>query len=351
MWQPTRFKAGERVVVRSKEDILATLDAAGCLDDLPFMPEMLQLCGRELTVAAAAHKTCDPAYKTGGRRLDRAVHLAGSRCDGSAHGGCQAECNLFWKDAWLKPVPAASGATATPQGAALAPAEATATATAQAAAAGARLTANEAAALPTGDGERYTCQATELVKASTQLPWWNPRQYFLDVSSRNHSFGVAAKVLAMSWSRQLLKLPLGHRVWSRLNDWVHRRMTGRPAPRVHGLIPQGGKTPTGALELQPGEVVRVKRLSEIETTLDCNSKNRGMWFDAEQVAFCERRFVVRRRVDRIIDERTGKMMELKNPCITLEGVLCSGHVSSERLLCPRAITPYWREVWLERAEP
>jgi hypothetical protein len=45
------------------------------------------------------------------------------------------------------------------------------------------------------------------------------------------------------------------------------------------------------------------------------------------------------------------MMELKNPCITLEGVLCSGHVSSDRLLCPRAITPYWREVWLERVKP
>ena len=32
-----------------------------------------------------------------------AVHLE-TRCDGSAHGGCQASCLLFWKDAWLKPV-------------------------------------------------------------------------------------------------------------------------------------------------------------------------------------------------------------------------------------------------------
>jgi hypothetical protein len=332
MWEPTPFKAGDRVVVRSREEILATLDARGCLEHLPFMREMLQFCGREMTVAAAAHKTCDPAYKTGGRRLNRTVHLSGSRCDGSAHGGCQAECNLFWKDAWLKPAPAqVAAAVAVP--------------------AAPSLTEREAAALPTGDGERYICQATEIVKASTQLPWWNPRQYLLDVSSRNHSLAVAVKVLAMSWSRQLLRLPVGFRLWARLNDWVHRRLTGRPAPRVTGLVPGGGKTPGGTLGLQPGELVRVKKLSEIETTLDANSKNRGMWFDSEQVAFCERRFVVRRRVERILDERTGKMMELKNPCITLEGVLCSGHVSSERLLCPRAITPYWREVWLERVKP
>ncbi len=333
MWQPTRFKAGDRVVVRSREEILAALDASGALEHLPFMPEMLEFCGREMTVAAAAHKTCDPAYKTGGRRLDRSVHLSGARCSGAVHGGCQAECNLFWKDAWLKPAPSAT------QGAS------------SAAAPVLQMTEREAAALPTGDGERYVCQATEIVKYSTQLPWWNPRQYLLDVRSRNHSLRVALRVLAMSWSRQLLRIPIGYRVWARVNDWVHRWLTGHPAPQVRGLVPQGGKTPTGALDLQPGELVRVKRLSDIETTLDRNSKNRGMWFDVEQIAFCERRFVVRRRVDRIIDERTGKMMELKNPCITLEGVLCSGHVSSERLLCPRAITPYWREVWLERVKP
>jgi hypothetical protein len=342
MWQPTRFKAGDRVVVRSREEILATLDAQGCLEHLPFMPEMLQFCGKELTVAAAAHKTCDPAYKTGGRRLDRSVHLAGSRCDGSAHGGCQAECNLFWKDAWLAPAPAPRGAPTPESAASRGPSGAPS---------GLQMTEREAAALPTGNAERYICQATEIVRYSTQLPWWNVRQYLLDVRSRNHSLGAAARVLAMSWCRQLLRLPVGFRFWSRVSDWIHRRLTGHPAPRVHGLIPPGGKTPTGTLDLQPGELVRVKALREIETTLDCNSKNRGMWFDAEQVAFCERRFVVRRRVDRIIDERTGKMTELKNPCITLEGVLCSGHVSSQRLLCPRAITPYWREVWLERVKP
>ena len=34
---------------------------------------------------------------------EAAVHLGGTRCDGSAHGGCQAGCLLFWKEEWLRP--------------------------------------------------------------------------------------------------------------------------------------------------------------------------------------------------------------------------------------------------------
>src|SRR5262245_6257937 len=104
-WHLSRFRAGDLVRVRSREEILATLDSRGALDALPFMPEMLAYCGREFRVGAVAHKTCDVVETPGrGRRLDRTVHLEGLRCDGSAHGGCEADCNLFWKDAWLAPV-------------------------------------------------------------------------------------------------------------------------------------------------------------------------------------------------------------------------------------------------------
>src|SRR5262245_7411651 len=103
-WTLSRFRAGDVVRVRTKGEILATLDENGCLEGMPFMPEMLQFCGRSFRVAAVAHKTCDTVRKTTepGRRLSSAVHLVGTRCDGSAHGGCEAECNLFWKDAWLE---------------------------------------------------------------------------------------------------------------------------------------------------------------------------------------------------------------------------------------------------------
>src|SRR5262249_11789130 len=109
----SRFRAGDLVEVRSKEEILATLDQDGCVDGMPFMPEMLQYCGRRFRVRAVAHKTCGTAGGTWkGRRLRAAVHPDGLYCDGSPPGGCEAECSLFWKDVWLKPTGADSAPSA-----------------------------------------------------------------------------------------------------------------------------------------------------------------------------------------------------------------------------------------------
>ena len=65
----SKLAAGDWVEVRSKEEILATLDANGRLDNLPFMPEMFEYCGRRFRVWKRAHKTCDTVDKTGGRRV------------------------------------------------------------------------------------------------------------------------------------------------------------------------------------------------------------------------------------------------------------------------------------------
>src|SRR5689334_14159041 len=99
-----QLRAGELVEVRSKEEILKTLDAEAQLEGLPFMPEMFAYCGKRFQVYKRAHKTCDPPNGMKGRRMDRAVHLLDIRCDGAAHGGCQAGCLIFWKEAWLKRV-------------------------------------------------------------------------------------------------------------------------------------------------------------------------------------------------------------------------------------------------------
>ncbi len=97
------FKVGEWVEVRSKNEILATLDSKGCLDGMPFMPEMLMFCGQKFQVEKSAHKTCDYSSPTiRSRWVENTIHLK-TRCDGSAHDGCQAGCLLYWKDAWLKP--------------------------------------------------------------------------------------------------------------------------------------------------------------------------------------------------------------------------------------------------------
>jgi hypothetical protein len=98
-----RISVGDWVEVRGKEEILKTLDERGEVEGMPFMPEMLSFCGQRFQVYKRAHKTCDTVFPIRGRRLDRSVHLE-TRCDGSAHGGCQAGCLIFWKEVWLMPI-------------------------------------------------------------------------------------------------------------------------------------------------------------------------------------------------------------------------------------------------------
>src|SRR5258708_15904394 len=97
-----RLKAGDWVEVRSREEILATLDGRGCLDGAPFMSEMLSCCNQKFRVFKRADKTCDPAHEPWSiRRVKNSVHLENVRCDGEQHGGCQARCLIFWMHAWL----------------------------------------------------------------------------------------------------------------------------------------------------------------------------------------------------------------------------------------------------------
>ena len=72
-----------------------------------------------------------------------------------------------------------------------------------------------------------------------------------------------------------------------------------------------------------------------------------MGFEEEMARSCGRTARVLRRVDRCIDEKTGRMLTMKNPCIVLDGVICEGAYHAN---CPREFLPFWREIWLERVE-
>jgi hypothetical protein len=108
--------------------------------------------------------------------------------------------------------------------------------------------------------------------------------------------------------------------------------------------------PAEPLDLQPGERVKVRSPEEIAATLDETGHNRRLSFDREMLPFCGQTFRVKQRVNRIIDDRTGRMMNISKDCIILDGAVCSGERSSGRWFCPRQIHAYWRESWLERVE-
>jgi hypothetical protein len=340
------IQIGDWVEVRSKDEILATLDERGCLDGLPFMPEMLRFCGQQLQVFKRAHKTCDTVNKTGGRRLAAAVHLDAARCDGAAHGGCQARCLIIWKEAWLKRVPG-DAADRTVKPPATAPASTGASRCSEAQLM--RSTRKEGAEGP--EGPAFVCQATQLPVATTPLPWWDVRQYIEDYTSGNVTFGRLLASFVFSAYNVAINLGIGLGVPLRwLYDRLQALIGGVPYPIRRGTVPPGVPTPAATLNLQPGEWVRVKDFAAIRDTLDASNKNRGMYFDCEEVPYCGGTYQVSVRVDRIIDEKTGRMLHFKNPSVILDGVYCQGRYSKRRLGCPRAIYPMWREIWLERVD-
>ena len=339
----SKLKVGDWVEVRTKDEILRTLDANGRLDGVPFMPEMFAFCGRRFQVYKRAHKTCDTVFPVRGRRVASAVHLD-TRCDGSAHGGCQAGCLLFWKDAWLKPAAAASQDSGVPRP------------VSNDGALQARCSERivlERARLddPNATEPVYDCQATQLPYFSTRLEWWDLTQYVEDYRSGNVTawqvFCGAAYFFFHGLSRAGIGLGRAIR-WS--YDQFYPLWGGFPYPRRWGTIPAGEPTPVQVLDLQPGELVRIKPFHEILKTLDVNNRNRGLYFDAEEVPHCGGTYRVLRRLTRIVNERTGKMLEMKTPCIVLDNVVCQSRYSECRLFCPRSIYAYWREIWLERVE-
>ena len=172
------LRVGEIVEVRSASEIYATLDSGNELEALPFMPEMQQFCGRRFRVDKLAIKVCDTINATGMYRMEHAVHLEDVRCDGLDHGGCQAGCLIYWKEAWLKRVDA-NGAAAPDVESVPSRAE--------------HVTRARECARP-DDQAVYSCQATELMRAAPgYIPGWDLRQYILDVKAGNATTQTAIK--------------------------------------------------------------------------------------------------------------------------------------------------------------
>jgi hypothetical protein len=210
------------------------------------------------------------------------------------------------------------------------------------------LASNTRTADSPGTSTVYRCQATAAYVATEPLPWWAPGQYVEDLTSGNQSIGQMLRVWLFHGLHKLMGFGVGYRLWRKIYDFLQIRVGGYRYPFRPGRVPEGEKTPVARLELAPGERVRIKSHDEILDTLDRGKSNRGMRFDEEMVPYCGKEFTVSKRVDRIIHETTGEMIEIKSPSVILDGVVCRSEVSQCRLFCPRAIPSYWREIWLER---
>jgi len=296
-----RFVRGDLVEVRSAAEIASTLDSAGCLDGIPFMPEMAPHCGKRFRVHRRADRTCVEGL--GMRRLGGTVFLDELRCDGAAHDGCQRGCLMFWKEAWLKPAPAQNEAAPPVQAV---PAQ-----------------TEFITKLPVKDGDVYRCQSTALATATTPLSRWAPAMLVREMLDGELPLTRFLAIITRSATNKL------------------RVTMGRPA--IGALTGPGGGA-KGALRLKGGEQVIVKKEPEIGATLDGKGRNRGLQFEPDMAGFTGKVFEVDMPIRRIIHEETGRMRELTST-VTLKGVTCNGICAKN---CPRNNPVYWRESWLDR---
>ena len=279
---------------------METLDDKGTLENLPFMPEMVAFCGRQFRVSRQAFKTCvDDAEM---RRLTGTVFLEESRCNGSSHNGCDRGCLIFWKTAWLKPAASTTYRTEPVDSEGF---------------------LNELNALAVREG-KFFCQSSEILNASQPLPWWDSRQYLWDLKYNRVPFPVFARSFMIAVYNKFASV-LRVRAWGAI--------TG---PGTNGHSP--------SLNLQPGEVVRVKPLSQIKATLDPEGKNQKLLFAPAMADFCGQVMKVRDRVENIVLEATPHQRKIKDT-VVLEGATCVGVCHR---MCPRQSLLFWRECWLER---
>src|SRR5437867_4619962 len=214
----TRLRPGDLVEVKAPDEILQTLDVDGTLDRLPFMPEMIELCGKRFPVSRRVLKTCYTGlnlYDAMRRfRSDDVVTLDGVRCSGAAHDGCQKACLIFWRDAWLRKVePPAVHSKVDPDGRE-------------------RLRAR----LKTSTGpQTYFCQASELLNATVNV-------------SRREQLRTCAREVRTG-NRTIFGMAHGTATW--LYRQIRRRPLGEYA---RGRSPS---TPGGGLNLKAGEWVEV----------------------------------------------------------------------------------------------
>jgi len=300
-----RLFPGDLVEVKAPDEILQTLNAEGTLDYLPFMPEMVEFCGRRFRVSRRVVKTCFSGAISTMRafRSNDVVTLDGVRCSGAAHDGCQKACMILWRDAWLRKVEdAAVRSTVDSEGSE-------------------RLRAR----LKTSTGPKtYFCQASELLKATHNLSRWERfGKCFSEVRAGNCS------------ALQMVQ---------RIGIWLFWRIRRR----FLGEYARGSNksTPVESLNLQPSEWIEVKSMKSIIETLNETGRNRGLYFSPDMRLLCDGQQQVMQRIDKIIVDGTGEMRQLRNT-VYLEGSLC-GCACVAFGGCSRCEFVYWREIWLRR---
>ena len=302
--------AGDMVEIKTWAEIHATLDQRGCFEQLPFMPEMLAMCGQRARVFRCMHRLFDYRKTRRMRHMNGAVLLVGSACSGLNHGGCEAACYTIWKAAWLRKVERNVEAT-------------------DAALSSIRTDpVTDVRILQFGtQGPHYECQLTQLNAASRPIGGWSVNNFLRPLVSRN----VAPQAFAVGWLTHLFNV-------------LQQRRGGVGFPAFESVLPNAERS-SGEIQWALGDHVIVKSSAEIRATLNDRLMNRGLYFEPDMLKYCGRQLCVQAEVRRLIDIVSGEMRTMKTPAYILRDIRFSG----ERQQFNSQHEPlFWRDAWLRR---
>jgi hypothetical protein len=99
-----KFQENQKVKVKTKQDIILTLDEENKLDGLLFMDQMFNYCNQE-------HRICKIVKHIYMKKMIAPTAplyiLHELRCDGTSESfsqRCDRTCNLVWHESWLEEI-------------------------------------------------------------------------------------------------------------------------------------------------------------------------------------------------------------------------------------------------------
>lgn len=128
------------------------------------------------------------------------------------------------------------------------------------------------------------------------------------------------------------------------NTW--RRFTNRPFGKNHRVhtIPEMHPSPPLGL-LMNGDLVRIRSIAEIRTTLDSAGRLKGCRFMPEMEQYCGTVQRVFKPLERFVNEFDYTIRQSKGMFL-LEELYCQGTAGAGR--CDRSCFFFWRVEWLEK---
>jgi hypothetical protein len=141
-------------------------------------------------------------------------------------------------------------------------------------------------------------------------------------------------------------------------SWYFRRRARGAVRKIMRLVSRLIRRPSGslaapaplaALELEPGDVVRVRSADFINRSLDENGRYRGCAFALGMYQYCGQELRVIKVVKRFFDEAQSRWLQARN-MVLLEGAFCDGSSLTNTRGCDRMCFYFWRTEWLEKIE-